>query len=301
MERLNQFKNFLKSHGKSDATCEAYISDTKRFMEYCAQCKLAILNLNADHISEFVFNRQEHGKTNSARRALLGIRQYYRFLATIEKNIFNPTDDVVIPNRIEHRRSSVDHIVFENLMAAAGQQISSLKSSRDQALLCLLGMEGIKASELIELTWSQLVMSGAEGSLRIKGQRPRTITLNSETITHLRLYRSIFQANGDYVSTGNMFIAFKGKHSSVHLTSLTRHGVKFTLYELGDHCKIQKLNSEELRSFAIRSQFQSGKTLDQVMAHLGLRTAGQLAAYYMLNNPLDYSKMPETSSTVSKH
>ncbi len=282
MENLIQFKIFLKSHGKSDATCEAYISDTKLFLEFCTAHKLNFFAVAAESVSEFVLARLSSGKINSARRALLGLRQFYRFLIVQGDVNENPTSHVVIPNRAEQKRISVNQEVFEKLMAAAQSQLSSLKAARDQALLCLLGLEGVKASELVELTWSQLVMSGFEGSLRIKGQRPRTLILSSETITQLRHYRSTFQECGKYSSTGNVFIAFKGKHSSVHLTSLTRHGVKFTLYELGDHCEIKKLNTEELRSHAIGHQFRQGKTLDQVMAHLGLRTAGHLASYNSL-------------------
>jgi hypothetical protein len=60
---------------------------------------------------------------------------------------------------------------------------------------------------------------------------------------------------------------------------MTRHGLKFVMYELGEKIGISKLNSELLRHHAIRHQLASGKSPEDLMGHLGLRRLGNIARH----------------------
>ena len=63
---------------------------------------------------------------------------------------------------------------------------------------------------------------------------------------------------------------------------MTRHGLKFVMYELGDKIGVSALNSELLRHHAIRHQLALGKTPEELMGHLGLRRLGNIARHNAL-------------------
>ena len=73
-------------------------------------------------------------------------------------------------------------------------------------------------------------------------------------------------------------LGFKGSTASVVIPNLTRHGVKFALYELGNQIKLPQLNSEELRHHAMGHKVAIGFSPEQLMNHLGLRTIGKTTA-----------------------
>ena len=76
-----------------------------------------------------------------------------------------------------------------------------------------------------------------------------------------------------------MFIAFKGRDASFPLPNMTRHGLKFIIYELGEKIGMASLNTEQLRHFAVSHLISLGYAPDQIMAHLGLRRLGNIAKH----------------------
>jgi len=119
--------------------------------------------------------------------------------------------------------------------------------------------------------------------LRIPGLRSRTIRLTSQTTKFLTVYRQKAMQINDPWAGRNMsekiFVAFKGRDAASVLPNMTRHGLKFLLYELGARVQIKHLNAELLRHFAVEYLLSTGYSLDQVMQHLGLRRAGNIAKH----------------------
>jgi hypothetical protein len=60
---------------------------------------------------------------------------------------------------------------------------------------------------------------------------------------------------------------------------MTRHGLKFIVYELGDKVGAKSLNTEQLRHFAVTHLISQGMAPDEIMAHLGLRRLGNIAKH----------------------
>ena len=92
-----------------------------------------------------------------------------------------------------------------------------------------------------------------------------------------------------------MFCAFKGRDSALQLPSMTRHGLKFALYEIGDKVGIDKLNSETLRHHAVCYLLEKGKTTAEIMEHLGLKRPGNIAKHF--GNPTCLRLDEETDET----
>lgn len=280
---LDGFPENLKASGKQPSTVESYTRDAARFLEFMQEKKIRVGELQPETLLDYenYLRHDREGRTNSVRRSLIGIRQYFRFLVDQKVLRESPFDTVPLPARDEGLPDQLDEEDVEMLIEAAWSATPPIKAARDRAIIALLAWEGLKASELIHLAWTDLLLVSPGGTLSIPGDRGRTIILGLETAKILDGYREMFRewSAKRPAAVSRMFISFKGRESAIATPTMTRHGLKFVMYELGEKIGISKLNSELLRHHAIRHQLASGKSPEDLMGHLGLRRLGNIARH----------------------
>lgn len=279
-ENINTFAQYLHDLGKRPATVASYVRDVDRYLTYhqrhFAKKPLTLETINAykDHLIA------AKEKQNSIRRHIIGIRQYIRCLE--EENLVEKKDffseHIALPERLEQPQKYLHDDQISDLFRAAAEQDSKIKSTRDQAILSLLAFEGIKASELIDLNWSDLLLSDKKSSLNIRGLRTRQIQLQDSTQEALLKYKDLY-SELPLTSGKKIFVAFKGVDSFIVMPMLTRHGLKFMLAEIANRLQWPKLNSEMLRHYAIKHKFDQSLTVEEIMAHMGLKRVGNIAKY----------------------
>lgn len=274
----------LRQLGRQPATVDSYIRDSLAFVTFLEKSNIAVGDLNPNTIQEFQTYLVNRGiKENSLRRTVIGVRQFFRFLQDHFSWDQSPFDDAPIPARqlSNHHRIHAAHVA--NMLQKCKDQPSVLKALRDQALIYLLAHEGLKASELIQLRWHDFMYHSQGGRLRIEGLRPRSLSLEPETAKSLTDFRqamtSIDIEKKHTASRSFMMIGFKGADAKHWDPSLTRHGVKFALYEIGDSIGMPHLNSEELRHYAMQHKVMQGMEPETIMNHFGLRTLGNIAQH----------------------
>lgn len=187
----------------------------------------------------------------------------------------------LIPERKENLPDLLTLKKLNKIFLLAEKHPSPIKRTRDLALLSLLAYEGIKVTELIELEWKDLLLgSRSRSSLSISGPKKRVIELLPETHKNLKKYQRTLATQRDKSyhpkKSHCLFIAFKGPNLSTHLDKITRHGLKFLLYELGKEAGVPKLNTELLRHFAILSLLERFEEAGLVQKHLGLKKPGNI-------------------------
>ncbi len=117
------------------------------------------------------------------------------------------------------------------------------------------------------------------------GVKSRSIFLAPETVESLLVYQKYFKAWYDTRKPSQqalcrwLFVSFKGKDGSLVLPKMTRHGLKFLLYELGERFHVPHMNTENLRHYAIEHLLANGWEAEQIMQHLGLRRLGNIAKH----------------------
>ena len=278
---IESFGSYLKAQGKQASTVESYCRDAGRFADYLAQHKLPV-NLVEPQTLESYSSYLRHDleeKHNSVRRAIIGVRQFFRYLSELGKISSSPFDEVPLPQRDDRLSTTLKTSQLQLLYQACRQDASGLKAERDLSIISLLAREGLKVSEIIGLNWSDLLSAGDdEHSLRIDGTRKRSITVDAVTGGHLSAYRK--EHRNWQIPSEFMFIAFKGREAAAKLPKMTRHGIKFMLYERGEECGIEGLNAERLRHCAIVHLMERGLTMEQIMNHLGLRRPGLIAKHF---------------------
>jgi integrase/recombinase XerD len=176
------FPENLKSRGKQPSTVESYTRDAASFVEFMQEKRLRAASLTPDVLLEYEnYLRHEcDGRTNSVRRAMIGVRQFFRFLVDRKAIKESPFDAVPLPARDEGLPDQLDEEDVAMLVEAASAATPPIKAARDRAIVCLLAYEGLKASELIHLVWTDLMVDDnlvIWGTLSIRGDRARTIIL----------------------------------------------------------------------------------------------------------------------------
>ena len=189
------FAKFLKEHGKQPATVESYCRDARRFLEFLTQYRIPIGNVEPQTLIDFQRQLVEEGlaKENSVRRSVIGIRQFFRFLTESKNLACSPLDNAPIPERSEllpevQMRLRVSQLI-DRIMS---KDCNGLLQSRNAAIMMLLAYEGIKASELIELRWQDL-LDAHPATLKISGSRQRIIALNPDSTRMLKRYQSVYK------------------------------------------------------------------------------------------------------------
>jgi integrase/recombinase XerD len=274
----------MGSKGKQKSTLDSYARDMANFMQFLDEENVSSGNISIDALQEFKCWLQNRGsKPSSVRRAVIAIRMFFRWLEEIGELHGNPLEDLPVPS---HEYTSARNIPIEkmNMMIdVTRSSANTLKSSRDLVLLLVLSREGLKASEVVSLTWSSFFAAGESGRLTITGDRARTIGLEAETTYAIKAYRKILQTDNRTKSEINpltsLFVSFKGADARAVQFGITRHGLKFAIYELGLAADLKQLNAEQLRHFAMAHKISIGFTPEMLMNHLGLRRVGNIGKH----------------------
>lgn len=281
-ELLEKFADALRAKGKLPATVESYCRDAKEFLSYLERHRLPKSQVEPETLVAYQSHLATDGedRENSVRRKVIGVRQFFRFLTDTRTISSTPFDDVPIPSRLDQLPQGLEEKQILRLLGACQSQ-SLLKEARDLAILSLLAFEGLKANELIELNWDDFIPMGAMGSLRIRGQRNRSIALQVQSAENLKAYKERFDSMIPTARKAecSMFISFKGKDGASLIPSITRHGLKFMLYELGEKASVPHLNTELLRHHAVSFQLSLGRSPEEIMQHFGLRRMGNIAKH----------------------
>ncbi len=284
-EQVQQFAKALALRGKQPATVESYCRDATRFMDYLASLPLDLNQVEPDTLISYQKHLREtsNERDNSVRRTVIGVRQYFRFLVELNTISSTPFDMVAIPVRDETLPDSLSHNDIEELLERALKGTHPVKSKRDAAIVSLLAFEGLKANELISLTWNDYIDAASTGTLQISGVRARAIKLSEESYAHLNAFReslATFPHPAKESEPKHIFIAFKGRDAATPIPVMTRHGLKFILYEMGEKVGLSRLNTEQLRHYAVTYLISVGRTSEEIMMHLGLKRLGNISKHF---------------------
>ncbi len=283
---VTRFKESMITENKQPSTIESYSRDAQDFLVYLKSHHIDPLKAPPECLLWYrtYLSSDLIEADNSVRRKVIGVRQFFRFLAS--QNLVNdsPFDEMPIPNRDDSLDETLTEEEFESILSNISG--SKLKRARDIAILNLLSRDGLKANELISLKWSQFVRSQATVAiLHIPGDKSRTISLRQDSISSLLEYQKVFSEWKQTLSFEQqsahiwLFISFKGKDSHIVLPRMTRHGLKFMLSELGEKSKVTHLHSESLRHLAIERLIKEGNRAEDIMRHLGLKQVGNIAKH----------------------
>ena len=166
--------------GLSQNTLGAYRADLMTLARGLAEKQKSIDVADKADLLAFIAGRVEGGaKPRSTARQLSSFRRFFRYIMREGMRDTDPTADIEMPRIGRSLPKTLTEDEVETLLSAPNTD--EPLGHRDRAMLELLYATGLRVSELINLTQSQINFN--QGVLRIvgKGDRERLIPLGDES------------------------------------------------------------------------------------------------------------------------
>lgn len=171
--------------GLGERTLSAYRSDLRAFQRWLVDDDTTLLGARRDQVLGFVARRVAQGaKPRSVARLLTSLRRFYRYHVREGRLPEDPTRDVESPRLGRPLPGGLSEGEVERLMAAPNPETPL--GLRDRCMLEVLYGTGLRVSELVGLSLSQLSLQ--QGLVRVlgKGGRERLVPLGEEALAWLQ-------------------------------------------------------------------------------------------------------------------
>lgn len=205
---LDQFTRTLAG-AKSRLTIQAYTSDLRQFFIWLQETDFTTTNIERitrGHIEDYLAHLSEKGNTGTTRaRKLISLQVFFSFL--VEQNMIphSPAEKVKRPKREQKSKHFLRPDEYNHLLAeAAGDP-------RDYCIFQLFLQTGIRVSELIALTLSDIDLQQKTITIHGKGSKERTIPLEKKSFQALQLYLK-HRLDG---AESHLFLNYKGEGLSI--------------------------------------------------------------------------------------
>jgi integrase/recombinase XerC len=207
--------------GYSPATRAAYANDLRQF---CAHCEQAKLDLNAPerierrHVQSFLAALFRAGDASStAARKLAAVRSFFHYLVRQRRIVSSPTEGVRNPKQAQHHPTmlNVDQTfaLLDSPEAASYSRGDRAKQHwlhcRDVALAEVLYGAGLRISEALSLTVSDVNHGQSHVRVMGKGSRERVAPLSDTALKALQTWLSLRQ---EYTTSAEqaLFVGVRG-------------------------------------------------------------------------------------------
>jgi integrase/recombinase XerD len=173
--------------GLSENTLTAYRSDLLGLSQWLQRQEADLLRAGRADLLGYLQQRVEQGaKPRSSARLLSSIRRFYHFLVRERQLSEDPSARIDAPKLGRSLPKSLTEEEVEALLAAPDP--GSLLGMRDRAMLEVLYASGLRVSELVGLTLSQLNLQ--QGLVKVigKGNKERLVPLGEEALGWVERY-----------------------------------------------------------------------------------------------------------------
>lgn len=265
IQAIKKFKRFLQTEkGLSPNSVYSYTYDLKKFSDFLAKNSKDILSATHEDIQQFLkFEKtKKHNSSRTLARSLAAIRQFYNYVSDTYGTADNPTSKIGTP---QVEKTLPDFLSVREIEALFGL-ISENDSFelRDKTIFELLYSCGLRISEAVELTMSDLDFENSFIRVKGKGGKERIVPVGAEAVRLLKKYLKesrpdiLGERPSDYV-----FISKKG-------SMLNRKSVWRLLKGYVDRTEITKnITPHTLRHSFATHLIENGADLRSVQELLG--------------------------------
>lgn len=184
----------------SPETVASYQHDISRYIDFLTDQKVTGWgNVSQRHLRGFIDLLSDIGLANtSLARNISSIKSFHQFLEAEQLSTANPAHGITLPKKSRTLPTVLTVSQIEALID--GIDTGASAGVRDRAMIETMYGSGMRISELLNLTYSQLYFD--EQMVRIfgKGSKERIVPLSEHSIHWLQQY--IRFARGDFVKVG---------------------------------------------------------------------------------------------------
>ena len=206
---IDQFLDWIwLESGLSKHTIVAYRTDLKLYSKWLNHRKTSLRRADREDLLGYLSFRMEQGtQSRTVARFLSTIKRYYQFAIVQKWHSSNPVADVVMPKTIRHLPKVISEQEVEILLEAA--DVKTVYGLRDRAMLETLYATGLRVSELVNLSLSELNLQAGVVRVTGKGNKQRLVPMGEVAISWVQ----------DYLNTSRPDLLKKRMTDAVFLSS----------------------------------------------------------------------------------
>ena len=273
-ELLKRFRRHLRLlKGVSPNTVAAYISDVGKLITWCEEEQRDPVTLTLDDLETFSASLHDLGIASSSHaRILCGVRAFYQYL-TIDGYVEqDPSELLESPIQDKHLPDVLSTEEVDMIINAI--DLSKWEGQRNREIIEVLFSCGLRVSELITLTLSNIYEE--DGFVRIlgKGNKERLVPISGRALHELHLWymdrrqMKIKPGEEDYV-----FLNRRGAH-------LTRTMIFIMIKQYAAMAGIRKtISPHTLRHSFATALLEGGASLRVIQTLLGHESIGTTEIY----------------------
>ena len=273
-ELLKRFRRHLRLlKGVSPNTVAAYISDVGKLITWCEEEQRDPVTLTLDDLETFSASLHDLGIASSSHaRILCGVRAFYQYL-TIDGYVEqDPSELLESPIQDKHLPDVLSTEEVDMIINAI--DLSKWEGQRNRAIIEVLFSCGLRVSELVTLTLSNIYEE--DGFVRIlgKGNKERLVPISGRALHELHLWymdrrqMKIKPGEEDYV-----FLNRRGAH-------LTRTMIFIMIKQYATMAGIRKtISPHTLRHSFATALLEGGASLRVIQTLLGHESIGTTEIY----------------------
>jgi integrase/recombinase XerC len=213
LERFEQYLQFERRY--AGHTVSNYLSDLGQFNSYCREQYdgVSFGHVTHHHVRSWVVALL--GKklgTVSVRRKLSSLSHLFKWMRRNGMIEHNPLQKVHLPTIPERLPKSLPEETIHQLWnSLQTEDIGDYSRLRDKAIIGLLYGSGLRRSELIALTWSDVDVS--RGTIRVlgKGAKYRQVPVSKKVVGLLTLLKECPILEADSVLSEHVILTDNGK------------------------------------------------------------------------------------------
>lgn len=188
---LNGFKAYLLIERKlSNKTIEAYFDDIAKLTHYTDLTNKDLRHVSSEDIEQFLIwvNQNYEIETRSQARLLSGIKAFYKYLIVEKLITINPTAQIKGPKLSKKLPDFLTEDEVQLVINAI--DLSEPNAHRNKAIIEMLYGCGLRVSELVSLTWTNIHFEEEYINVIGKNNKERLIPVAAYTLQQLLLYKN---------------------------------------------------------------------------------------------------------------
>ncbi|MGB1021138.1 MAG: site-specific tyrosine recombinase XerD [Flavobacteriaceae bacterium] len=213
-EAIVAYKSYLKiERGMANHTLENYELDVEALRAFLTKNDMdaSPLSIDSETLKQFLYEEAKRKKATSQARRLSGLKSFFNYLVFESFRENNPTDLLEAPKLGRKLPDVLTIGEIENLLNQI--DLSHPQGHRNRAIIETLYGSGLRVSELVEMTLSNLFFK--ENIIRVfgKGGKHRLVPLGAYAKKYLKIYIEEFRVhqNIDPQSEDIVFLNRNGK------------------------------------------------------------------------------------------
>ena len=262
---IHDFEMFLKlEKGLLPNSIDAYIHDVSYLSEYSRKIALLPEEIKLADLQDFLkeLNATEIALTTQC-RMISGIRMFFKYLLVEDAIQENPADLLDVPRTTRKLPDVLSNAEVDRMLATFDN--SKPDEARNTVIIEVLYGCGLRVSELVGLTLSQLYLNEECLLITGKGNKQRWVPINSRAIKLLENYISLIRTQIP-IKPGNENYVFLNHRG----TKLSRVYVFMIIKKAVESAGIRKtVSPHSLRHSFATELVQNGADLRAVQEMLG--------------------------------